>query len=117
MKAIYQAATREAAETKLVDLGERWGERHAIAVRSWESNWNELATMFAYPAEIRRMSSTTNSIEATTGSCGRHQDQRGVPDRASCTQVAVPDHTRHHPYLADAQELNADPQPARHSVG
>ena len=63
LKAIYQAATREAAETRLLELGERWGERYAIAVRSWETNWDELATMFAYPAEIRRLIYTTNSIE------------------------------------------------------
>lgn len=63
LQAIYQAATREAAETRLLELGERWGERYAIAVRSWETNWDELATMFAYPAEIRRLIYTTNSIE------------------------------------------------------
>ena len=63
LKTIYQAATREAGETRLLALGERWGERYAIAVRSWETNWDELATMFAYPAEIRRLIYTTNSIE------------------------------------------------------
>ena len=63
LQAIYQAATREAAETRLLELGERWGERYAIAVRSWETNWDVLATMFAYPAEIRRLIYTTNSIE------------------------------------------------------
>lgn len=63
LKAIYQAPTRETAETKLLELGERWGERYAIAVRSWEQNWDELATMFEYPAEVRRLIYTTNSIE------------------------------------------------------
>lgn len=63
LKAVYQAPTREVAETKLLELGERWGERYAIAVRSWEQNWDELATMFEYPAEIRRLIYTTNAIE------------------------------------------------------
>jgi putative transposase len=63
LKAIYQSPTREVAETRLLELGERWGERYAIAVRSWEQNWHELATMFAYPSEIRRLIYTTNSIE------------------------------------------------------
>jgi transposase-like protein len=63
LKAIYQSPTREVAETRLLELGERWGERYAIAVRSWEQNWDELATMFAYPSEIRRLIYTTNSIE------------------------------------------------------
>lgn len=63
LKAIYQAPTREAGETKLLELSERWSEHYAIAVRSWEANWEELATMFAYPPEIRRLIYTTNSIE------------------------------------------------------
>lgn len=63
LKAVYTAPTREAAEMKLLELGERWGERYAIAVRSWEQNWDELATMFEYPAEVRRLIYTTNSIE------------------------------------------------------
>ncbi len=35
LKAIYQAPTREAAETNRLKLGERWGQQYAIAVRSW----------------------------------------------------------------------------------
>ena len=63
LKAIYQAPTREVAETKLLQLGERWGERYAVAVRSWENNWEDLATMFEYPSDIRRLIYTTNTVE------------------------------------------------------
>jgi putative transposase len=63
LKTIYQAPNREAAETKLLELAERWSERYPMAVRSWESNWEDLATMFEYPGEIRRLIYTTNSIE------------------------------------------------------
>src|SRR5215216_6266961 len=63
LKTIYQAPTREAAETKLLEVAERWSERYPMAVRSWESNWEDLATMFEYPSEIRRLIYTTNSIE------------------------------------------------------
>jgi putative transposase len=63
LKAIYQAPTREAAEVKLLELGERWGDTYAVAVRSWEANWEDLATMFDYPAEIRRLIYTTNTVE------------------------------------------------------
>lgn len=63
LRAIYQAPTREAAELKLLELGERWGKTYAMAVRSWENNWDDLATMFAYPSEIRRLIYTTNPIE------------------------------------------------------
>jgi putative transposase len=63
LKAIYQAPTREVAETKLLQLSERWGEQYAVAVRSWENNWEDLATMFDYPPDIRRLIYTTNTVE------------------------------------------------------
>ena len=63
LRTIYQAPTREAGEERLLELGERWGERYAVAVRSWERNWEDLTTMFDYPAEIRRLIYTTNTVE------------------------------------------------------
>jgi transposase-like protein len=63
LRRIYQAPTREQAESQLLQLDEKWGQKYAIAVRSWENNWEELATMFAFPAEIRRLIYTTNSVE------------------------------------------------------
>ena len=63
LKAVYQAPTREAAETKLLELSERWSGQYAMAVRSWELHWEDLATMYEYPAEIRRLIYTTNSVE------------------------------------------------------
>ena len=45
LKTIYRAPTREAGESALQVLGERWGKHYAVAVRSWEANWNDLATM------------------------------------------------------------------------
>lgn len=63
LKAMYQAPTREVAETKLLELAERWSSTYAVAVRSWENNWEDLATMFEYPADIRRLIYTTNSVE------------------------------------------------------
>jgi putative transposase len=63
LKTIYQAPTREAAETALLKVADTWGEKYAIAIRSWENNWEDLATMFDYTPEIRRLIYTTNLIE------------------------------------------------------
>jgi len=63
LKTVYRAATREEAEANLVRLGETWGGRYAIAVRSWEQNWGSLSTFFDYPQEIRRLIYTTNTVE------------------------------------------------------
>jgi putative transposase len=63
LKQVYQASTREKAESHLLQLGETWGRKYAIAVKSWENNWEDLAPFFAYPVEIRRLIYTTNAIE------------------------------------------------------
>jgi transposase-like protein len=63
LRAVYGAPTREAAEERLLEVGERWGDKYAVAVRSWEKHWDDLTTMFEYPAEIRRLIYTTNTVE------------------------------------------------------
>jgi transposase-like protein len=63
LKEVYRAPTREAAEANLVKLAEKWQKKYAVAVRSWQNNWEDLATFFRYPAEIRRLIYTTNTVE------------------------------------------------------
>jgi transposase-like protein len=72
LKTVYHAANREQAEANLTRLGEVWGKQYAIAVKSWENNWEDLATMFDYPEEIRRIIYTTNTVE------GYHRQLRKV---------------------------------------
>jgi transposase-like protein len=63
LKTVYKAANRETAESQLRYLAEKWHEKYAFAIRSWENNWDELSTFFNYPAEIRRLIYTNNAIE------------------------------------------------------
>ena len=72
LKTIYQAPTREAAEANLRKLDETWGARYAISVKSWQNNWDDLATMFDFSADIRRLIYTTNAVE------GYHRQVRKV---------------------------------------
>jgi transposase-like protein len=72
LRTVYQAATREEAETNLLHLGEKWGSKYPAAIRSWEQNWTELSTYFEFPAEIRRLIYTTNAVE------GCHRQVRKV---------------------------------------
>jgi putative transposase len=64
LKQVYQALTRDAAETALLTLSEHWSDKYAVAVRSWENNWAQLSAFFDFPFEIRRVSYTNNPIEA-----------------------------------------------------
>jgi putative transposase len=72
LKTVYQAATREEAEANLLKLEETWGDKYGAAVRSWQNNWEELATFFEFPQEIRRLIYTTNPVE------GYHRQLRKV---------------------------------------
>lgn len=75
LKQVYQAKTREDAETNLLKLSEKWSQQYPAAVRSWEENWTELSTFFVhevaalrhYPYELRRIIYTTNIIEGYNG--------------------------------------------------
>ncbi len=78
LKTIYQATTREQAETQLLRLSEKWGEKYAIPVRSWENNWEELATMFNYTPEIRRLIYTTNTLEGYNRQLRKVTKNRGA---------------------------------------
>lgn len=64
LKQVYRAGTRDEAEANLMQLGQRWSTKYPMAIRSWETNWTELATFFDYPSEIRRIIYTTNSVES-----------------------------------------------------
>ena len=64
LKTVYRAPTLEQATANLHRLGETWGGKYAIAVKSWEKNWEDLTIFFNYPADIRRIMYTTNSVES-----------------------------------------------------
>jgi transposase-like protein len=72
MKSIYKAPTIEEAEKALAALENKWADKYAPAIRSWQNNWHKLSTFFDFSKEIRRMMYTTNTIE------GVHRQMRRV---------------------------------------
>ena len=64
LKPIYKAISEEKALEELDRFEEKWGKKYPLAIKSWRSNWTELATFFRYPAEIRKIIYTTNIIES-----------------------------------------------------
>nr|WP_236618706.1 transposase [Lebetimonas sp. JH292] len=63
LKKVYQAISKEQAETELDNIEEKWGDKYPIAVNSWKNNWEELSTYFEYSEPIRRIIYTTNTVE------------------------------------------------------
>tara|TARA_R110002111_G_C5946356_1_gene368177 strand:- start:74 stop:1303 length:1230 start_codon:yes stop_codon:yes gene_type:complete len=72
LKLVYQADTKDQAETALLDLEEKWGKKYPVVIRSWNDNWDRLSTYFEYSQPIRRLIYTTNTVE------GFHRQVRKV---------------------------------------
>jgi len=64
LKKIYGAVNLDDAEYALEEFREKWNKKYPAILRSWDANWTELTTFFAYPQEIRHLIYTTNAIEA-----------------------------------------------------
>ena len=92
LKTVYQAGTREEAEANLLRLEEKWGSKYPAAIRSWQNNWEDLATFFEFPKEIRRLIYTTNIVE------GYHRQLRKVIKNKS--SFPTPESARKLLYLA-----------------
>ncbi|HKM18736.1 MAG TPA: IS256 family transposase [Aliarcobacter sp.] len=64
LKVVYQAFTKEEAETELNKLEEKWGKKYPIIFESWRNKWDNLSNYFKYAEPIRRVIYTTNIIES-----------------------------------------------------
>lgn len=64
LKSIYRATTLESAEAALLEFGEKWDKKYPAISRSWNNNWQNILTLFAFPEEIRKIIYTTNAIES-----------------------------------------------------
>ena len=72
LKHVYGAVNKESAETELLNLEEKWGEKYPIVIKSWQDNWERLTEYFQFTPDIRRMIYTTNTVE------GYHRQIRKV---------------------------------------
>ncbi len=72
LKPVYQAVSKDLAEHELENLSEKWSKKYPVVIDSWKRNWDKLSTYFKYPAEIRKLIYTTNTIE------GYHRQIRKV---------------------------------------
>ena len=86
LRTIYQAATVEEAEMRLVEFDAKWGVDYPSIVQSWRRNWSRLVPFFDYPPEIRKviyapkevpLGDTTNAIESVNMSLRKVTKSRG----------------------------------------
>jgi len=72
LKPVYRADNESQALDELAKLKEKWNKKYPMVISSWETNWPKLSTYFKYPAAIRKLIYTTNTIE------GYHRQIRKV---------------------------------------
>lgn len=72
LKLVYRADNEQVALDQLEKLKEKWNKKYPMVITSWQTNWTKLGTYFKYPAGIRKLIYTTNTIE------GYHRQIRKV---------------------------------------
>jgi putative transposase len=72
LKVVYRADNEQIALDELEKLKEKWNKKYPMVIGSWQNNWAKLSTYFKYPAGIRKLIYTTNTIE------GYHRQIRKV---------------------------------------
>lgn len=72
LKPVYRAVSEPQALDEMAKLKAKWEKKYPMVIGSWERNWPKLSTYFKYPASIRRLIYTTNTIE------GYHRQIRKV---------------------------------------
>jgi len=64
LKAVYSAASEQAARNSLDEFGKIWDSKYPIIYKSWVEHWKDLSEFFKYPPEIRRAIDTTNAVQS-----------------------------------------------------
>jgi putative transposase len=64
LKLIYRSSTEEEALLEIERFSDTWDEQYPQISKSWRANWENLNTIFNYPADICKAIYTTNAIES-----------------------------------------------------
>ena len=78
IKEIYRAADEAAAKEAFDGFKDKWHDKYAKAVASWENNWDNLTAFLEYPQEIRKLIYTTNIIESFNASLRKYTRNKKV---------------------------------------
>lgn len=78
LKQVYQAPTEAMALTALAQFSKKWSGKYPLISKSWETNWANISTLFAYPEDIRKAIYTTNAIESLNSVIRRVIKKRNV---------------------------------------
>jgi len=77
LKPIYTAANEEAALQALARFKENWDSKYSAVSGLWERVWPEFTPFLSFPAEVRKVIYTTNSIESLNARFRKAVRRRG----------------------------------------
>lgn len=77
LRAIYTAATAEAALQRFDEFTERWGTKYPAAIRLWRNAWDRFVPFLQFDVEIRKTINTTNMIESLNSRFRQATRRRG----------------------------------------
>ena len=78
LKEVYRASSKDAAETHLLKLEEKWGKKYPLVIQSWHNNWEHLSTYFKYDHYVRRLIYTTNAVEGLHRMVRKYTKSKGA---------------------------------------
>ena len=78
LKKIYTANTDEIAHFELKSFASKWDGKYPVISDIWQRNWSGIIPFFAFPAEIRKVIYTTNSIESVNRQIRKIIKNKGV---------------------------------------
>lgn len=88
LKKIYTANGEEVAHLELKSFGNKWDKKYPVISDIWQRNWAGIVPFFAFPAEIRKVIYTTNSIESVNRQIKKIIKNKGVfPDDKSIMKI------------------------------
>lgn len=84
LRRVYNSSDLLTAEERLKEFGHTWDEKYPEIRKKWEFNWQELSAFFEYPAAVRKVIYTTNTVEALHRSLRKVTKTKGafVSERA-----------------------------------
>lgn len=88
LKKIYTANSEEVAHLELKSFSAKWDHKYPVISDIWQRNWSGIVPFFAFPAEIRKVIYTTNSIESVNRQIRKIIKNKGVfPDDKSILKI------------------------------
>ena len=88
MREIYTAPTIEAAEQRFAQFKADWEALSPAMIQTWERAWADFVPFLAFPAELRKIVYTTNSVESLNSRFRRATRVRGhFPNEQAALKV------------------------------